>query len=177
MDWGTSVRCGGSSSPLPRFAKLPESCWLWTRRTPSVCSKVLAASKTVFCKVLFCRWFNIHISDFSVVSRIPRQWGLLSSCNVLYVDVLTLVKVRCANVIVQVMPCSDVWWGSVCWTRVRWNLITSWASKSRTSWRGGCRLRSSSWDLPRASTMPVSSSARGTFGKRWGSSMQTNTTT
>lgn len=87
MDWGTSVRCGGSSSPWPRFVKLPESCSLLTRRTPSVCLKVciININKCISrCDQCIGRWFNYQLSDFSMVSRIPRQWGqhcLIVTCT------------------------------------------------------------------------------------------------
>lgn len=87
MDWGTSVRCGGSSSPWPRFAKLPESCSLLTRRTPNVCLKVLASSCTVLCSVLAddliikCQTFP-WCQEF-LVNEAPS-----SSCHVHGMDVL-----------------------------------------------------------------------------------------
>ena len=63
------------------------------------------------------------------------------------------------------MPCWDVLSESVSWTRVRWSWITSSAWRLKTSSRGGCRPRSSSSGLPRASTMLVSWSVRDISGK------------
>ncbi len=168
MDWGTSVRCGGSSSHWPRFAKLPESCWLLMRRILSVCLKV--------CKTSWAANLVSVLADDLTINSQTFLW-----CQEFLVNeacIVTLSYALCAamlgivngsSVVFQVMLCSGVWWGSVCWTRVRWSLITSWVWRLKISWRGGCRHRSSNSDLPRASTMPVSLSARGTFGKLWGS--------
>lgn len=103
-----------------------------------------------------------------MVSRIPRQWGQYSCSAKIFEHVSVVVclnDVLCIRVVFQVTLCSGVWWESVCSMRVRWSSIISWAWRSRISWRGGFRHRSSSLDLPRASTTLVSLSARGTFGK------------
>lgn len=170
MGWGTSVRCGGSNSPWPRFAKLPESCSLLTRRTQSVCLKVfenkslldLSAHspmiKLSIVRLLWCYEFLVNEANFRFSPHCLDnfswncKWFLFS---------------------LKVMPCSDVSWGLVCWMRARWSSITSWVWRLRISWRGGCRLRSSSLALPRASIMPVSLSARGTFGRLRKSKMLT----
>lgn len=108
-----------------------------------------------------CRWLHYQLSDFLWCHEF-----LVNEAKLVISFSLGWIIWRCKCLFsLQVMPCSDVWSESACWTRVRWSSITSWAWRLKISWSVGCRRRSSSLALPRASTTPASSSARGTSGK------------
>lgn len=76
-----------------------------------------------------CRWLNDQLSDFCEVMN-------SSSMRQIWHHVFPLVgfiwkfKWRFC---IQVTPCWGVWWESVCWMRVRWSSITSWAWRLKTS--------------------------------------------
>ena len=71
------------------------------------------------------------------------------------------------NFFTQVTHSSVASSGSECWERTRWSSISFWDWRSKTSWRGGFRPRSSSSDTPSRSTTPESWSVRDTSGEKF----------